>query len=154
MAKKPPLGRRIDSLIAESGRRIGRRPIGCFSSAGFARGVPMSAGANVQNSDVAVTSMPVKRDASQLRMWFPLALIAAYWAFIYVNQNYEFSAAGRFISRMIALLLFFVVFAVWWLTRSIISWRDRFLAIVIVVAISTVAVLLAHKSMSAFGFFL
>jgi hypothetical protein len=72
----------------------------------------MSAGANVRNSDVAATSTPAKRDVSRLRLWFPTAVVAAYWAFIYVNQNFEFSAAGRFISRMIALLLFFLAFTV------------------------------------------
>jgi outer membrane protein assembly factor BamB len=114
----------------------------------------MSAGATVRNSDAAGTVMPVKRDASQLRVWFPIALVAAYWGFIYVNQNFGFSAAGRFISRMIVLLLFVLIYTVWWLTRSAISWRNRFLAIVVIFAISTVAVLVADKSMSAFGFFL
>ena len=118
------------------------------------RGVPIDAGATVPNSDVATTSLPAKHDASRLRLWFPIALVATYWAFIYVNQNFEFSAVGRFISRMIALLLFFLTFTVWWLTRSVFTWRDRFLAIGVVVAVSAVAVLVADKSMSAFGFFL
>jgi outer membrane protein assembly factor BamB len=73
---------------------------------------------------------------------------------MYVNHHYEFSGAVRFISRMAALLLLFLFFTIWWLSRSQISWRDRLGAIAVAFVVATLALFAADKSMSAFGMFL
>jgi outer membrane protein assembly factor BamB len=104
--------------------------------------------------DAAPAKPPIIRNPALLRVWFPIVLLAAYWAFVYVNQNYEFSSAGRFLSRMGALLLLFLAFTIWWLSRRVLSWRDRVLAVVAVFAISALALFAADKSLNAFGYFL
>jgi outer membrane protein assembly factor BamB len=96
----------------------------------------------------------VIRNPALLRVWPAVVLLAAYWAFTYVNQNYEFSSVMRFITRMMALLLLVLVFAMWWLTRSKLSIRDRIGAALIVLAISAFAVAASDKSINAFGYFL
>ncbi len=90
----------------------------------------------------------------KLRVWPAVVMVALFWTFLYVNYNADFSMFSRFISRMVAYGVLLLAFMGWWLTRSAISWRNRLLAIVVVIAVYVLAWFVADKSMNAFGLFL
>ena len=91
----------------------------------------MSATIATAPADASAKS-PVVRDPALLRLWLPISILAAYWAFMYVNQNFEFSSAGRFLSRIGRTIAPLPGLHDLVATRRAMSWRDRLLAIAVV----------------------
>jgi outer membrane protein assembly factor BamB len=114
----------------------------------------MSVGIATGQVEIASPATATKRDTRQLRVWPAIVMLAAFWAFMYVNHNVEMSGAVRFISRMIAGAILLLAFTGWWLSRSTIRWSDRLLAMVAVLVIGASAKFVSDKTMTAFGYFL
>ncbi|HEX4416063.1 MAG TPA: PQQ-binding-like beta-propeller repeat protein [Lacipirellulaceae bacterium] len=109
----------------------------------------MSVGATIGHS--ANSASPTNNNSashSRLRLWPAITLLVLFWAFLYYNLHADMPMGTRFISRMIAYAILLVGFTGWWLSRSVISWRDRLLAIGVVLAIMFVADCFADKSLS------
>ncbi len=88
------------------------------------------------------------------RVWPAVALLIAFWAFIYVNQTADMSMFARFMSRLAAYAVLLFGFLGWWLTRGAVRWRDRLWAIALVIIAGAVTTKLTDKSMNAFGLFM
>jgi outer membrane protein assembly factor BamB len=105
---------------------------------------------------VATSASPLRftPTTGPLRIWPAVVMLAAFWAFLYVNYNFELAMFARFISRMIAYGLLLLAFLGWWLTRRQIRWRDRLLAVGVVIVISLVAGLLSDASVGPLALFM
>jgi outer membrane protein assembly factor BamB len=91
---------------------------------------------------------------SALRVWPAVVMVLAYWAFLRITYTIGMSNFERFISQFAALVVLFLAFSVWWFSRRAIRWRDRLLAVVVVLLIAAGTYFVADKSMDAFGLFL
>jgi outer membrane protein assembly factor BamB len=96
------------------------------------------------------TPAPEKANAP-LRLWPAVVLVIAFWTFLYVNYTFEMSQGPRFFSRMIAYAIAILAFFGWWLSRSKVSWRDRLLAVAVVIGYGVATCLITDKSMNAFA---
>src|SRR5258705_5653145 len=86
-----------------------------------------------------------------VRIWPAVVLVVAFWTFLYANHAMELSAQARFVSRMVGYLIALLAFFGWWLSRSKVSWRDRLLAIAVVIWFGISARLVADKTMNGFA---
>src|SRR4051812_5281940 len=91
------------------------------------------------------------KTSTPLRVWPAVVLVIAFWTFLYVNYTFEMSQGPRFISRMIGYAIAILAFFGWWLSRSKVLWRDRLLAIAVLIGYGIPACLIAHKSMNWFA---
>jgi outer membrane protein assembly factor BamB len=78
-------------------------------------------------------------------------MVAAFWTFLVINYTFESSQGRRFMSRMIAYLITILAYFGWWLSRSKVRWRDRLLAVAILIGYGIVTTLFADKSMNGFA---
>jgi outer membrane protein assembly factor BamB len=115
----------------------------------------MSAGATTGHND-STSSPPGKtpRSARILRLWPAILLLVVFWVFLYANHNIETWMLPRFLSRLLAYGILILGFLAWWLTRSAVSWRDRFLTIGAVVGFGAAACVVADRSMNPFALFM
>lgn len=115
----------------------------------------MSASTTLNQGEIAATQSTVPpRSATNLRIWPAVALLMVFWTCLWANHNVELSNAARFLSRLAAYGVLLLAFMGWWLTRSAITWRDRFLAVTVVIATGVATNLIADKSINWFGLFL
>lgn len=97
---------------------------------------------------------PVLPAAPELRVWPAVVMVVAYWSVLIATYAMGMSNFERFISRFAALLVVFLAFSLWWLTRRAVRRRDRWLAVAVVLLISASTLVVADKSMDAFGLFM
>lgn len=90
----------------------------------------------------------------RLRVWPAVVMVLAYWAVLIVTYAMGMSNFERFISRFAAIVVFFLAFSVWWLTRRAVSWRNRWLAVAVVLLAAAATLIVADESMDAFGLFM
>lgn len=88
------------------------------------------------------------------RYWLAVALIVAYWAVAEALVHLELTDFRRFITRLAAQLVLLIFFSIWWLRRQEIARRDRWLAVVAVLAVFALACAVADASINPFGMFL
>jgi outer membrane protein assembly factor BamB len=93
-------------------------------------------------------------DLAELRVWPAVVMVLLFWVFLYVNRTAALSPGFRFISRVGTYAIMLACFLGWWLSRSSIRWRDRFLAIAVAVGAGILARLLADRSIDSFGLLL
>ncbi len=86
-----------------------------------------------------------------LRVWPAVVLVIALWTLLYANHTLEMSAGTRFISRMATYAIAFLAFFGWWLSRSVVPWRDRLLAVVVTIVFGVLARLVADKTIDGFA---
>ncbi len=80
------------------------------------------------------------------RLWPPVALVAAYWM-VYIGAGVaDLGAYPKFFTRMIALGLLTLVFALWWLFTRRLPLRDRLIVLAATVAIFVIAMMLIHPT--------
>ena len=74
-----------------------------------------------------------------LRLWFPVAMVGAYWAYQLIWQRLELVTFVRFIGRTLPIVLLVLTLAVWWLTRKSFSRRARWgiAGVFVLVAVAT-----------------
>ncbi len=89
--------------------------------------------------------------ASILRVWPVVLMLAAFWAFEFAAYGLQMSMFARFMSRFAAYGVLLLFFLGWWLTRRAIRWRDRLLAIAVVVLAGVAAYSLVDPSINVFG---
>ena len=106
------------------------------------------------HESTGIQSGEVPPASSSLRVWPAVVMVLAYWGFLTATFTVGLSNFERFISQFAALAILFLASTVWWLTRRAVRWRDRWLAVVVVLAIAAATYFRAHKSMDAFGLFL
>lgn len=94
------------------------------------------------------------RSTKVLRLWPAILLLVTFWGFLYFNYNAEMGMTTRFLSRMLAFLILLFGYLGWWLTRSAISWRDRWQAVAALALILIACSLLADKTVNAFALLL
>ena len=111
----------------------------------------MATGATVGYSSTSPRPGQGSDRTAQLRVWPAAVLLAAFWVFLYANHHADLSMTARFFSRMIAYALLLLLFLGWWLSRSTVRWRDRLLAVAVVVLLLANADFLADKTMNAFA---
>src|SRR5262245_21839288 len=92
--------------------------------------------------------------APPLRVWPAIVMVLAYWGILIATYVMGMSNFERFISRFAALLVLLLAFSIWWLTRRAVSRRDRWLAVGVVLLIAAGTLVVADKSMDAFGLFM
>ena len=85
------------------------------------------------------------------RLWFPVLLLAAFWAFLVANLTLDLAMFPRFMSRMIAYGILLIGFLTWWLTNRSISRGDRWAAVGVMVLATVFASLIADRSMDTFA---
>jgi outer membrane protein assembly factor BamB len=83
-----------------------------------------------------------------------MIFLAAFWIFLYINLHADMPMSTRFISRMIAYVILLLGFTGWWISRSTVSWRDRFAAISLVLLLMAAASLLSDKTVNFFALLL
>jgi outer membrane protein assembly factor BamB len=112
----------------------------------------MSVGATVGHSlDSASPANDNSGSKAKLRLWPAIMLLVLFWAFLYVNLHADMPMSTRFISRMIAYAVVLLGFTGWWLSRSAVSWRNRFASIALVILLLIAADLVADKSVNMFA---
>ncbi len=90
----------------------------------------MSAGATVGSGVNHLSESAEKSPKNaKLRVWPAIVLLTAFWIFLYINLHADMPMSTRFVSRMIAYAILLLGFTGWWLSRSAVTWRNRFSAI-------------------------
>lgn len=114
----------------------------------------MSTAATLDSHDAGGGGAPIGPHASTIRVWPAFVFVVVLWALIYANGVMDLAAGPRFMTRMATLAIGLLVFLIWWLTRSWVRWRDRLLAIVVVIAMGIVTRQFTDRTIGGFGLFL
>jgi outer membrane protein assembly factor BamB len=91
---------------------------------------------------------------ASLRVWPAIVVLALFWMFQYANRTLELSMFARFMSQLVVYGIVLLWFLVWWLTRRAIRWRERLLAMGMVLLAGVGTWLVADPSFKAFGIFM
>src|SRR5262245_30008908 len=89
--------------------------------------------------------------ASAARVWPPLVLLALFWAIYAVWRWTELGSSLGFMGFLIVVgieALTALLFTIWWIAASRVSWAERFLVIGFAIAGGIGAALLAHKMLA------
>src|SRR6478735_11035876 len=111
----------------------------------------MSTIATPQPHQATVATPASEKASAPLRVWPAVVLTAAFWAFLVFNYTVEMSQGPRFFSRMIAYLIAILLFFGWWLSRSKVLWRDRLLAVAVLIGYGIATCFVSDKSMNGFA---
>src|SRR5262249_46367764 len=91
--------------------------------------------------------------ASPARVWPPIVLLVLFWATYSVWRWTELGPSLGFMGFLILVgieALATLVFAVWWMTASKVSWAERFLVIGVAIAGGIGAAVLGHRMLGPF----
>jgi outer membrane protein assembly factor BamB len=87
----------------------------------------------------------------RLRLWIPIVLLSAFWAFLVANYTLDLAMFPRFLSRMIAYVVLLVGFLAWWLTNRSFTRRDRWLAVAVMVLMAVIGSFAADPTVDPFA---
>jgi outer membrane protein assembly factor BamB len=106
-------------------------------------------------SEAVMTPEPAAKPAAVAsavpRVWPGLAIAAAYWAYKLIAGQMETTIFVGFFTWVGATALFLLLFLIWWFAASRMSWTDRVLGLVALVASGLLANRVSDPSMKGFG---
>ena len=114
----------------------------------------MSTNQTVETAPASPASTNTSDSPRPLRFWWPVALLAVFWAFYIGNHWVELSQGQRFFSRLGAHAVLFLWFFTWWFMQRSIRLRDRWLAVGVFVLGSAVMLKLADPSIGVMSIFM
>lgn len=85
------------------------------------------------------------------RVWFPIAITAAYWAFIFAVNRFDLAISQVFLSSVGVSVLLTLAFIVWWLVASRVGMRERLLAFAGFIGGCVLAALVSDPSVGGLG---
>ena len=88
------------------------------------------------------------------RPWFPLVLVAVYWALTVLSKRLDLPIFAGFLSSMALAGLLILSFSVWWLIRGGGRLRDRFLVFLAIIGVAILGKQLADASVGGMGLIL
>jgi outer membrane protein assembly factor BamB len=108
----------------------------------------------IADSSTVSTPAETPTGVDRISIWPAVLLTCIFWVLIYLNYSLELAAVTRFVSRMITYGVALLVFLGWWLSRGKVRWRDRWLAVVLPIAVGAAILPVVDKSINWFGLFL
>jgi outer membrane protein assembly factor BamB len=89
-----------------------------------------------------------------LRLWPVAAMVVLFWAAYFALEAMSLSGGVRFISRLLLHVLLLLGCSIWWFSRRQMSWRERWIAVIVFIAGSVAMLVFADQSIGVMAILL